>query len=110
MTAETSLFATKIKRSVNIDVREWFDKTGGNSYFSALITIDGKAEFVLPLQYGYGDYSKWLAVRELFKRGYIAQELESLGFIALVQTLGIDIYWHKSEAKKKDMFKVSRYV
>ena len=97
--------ATTIKRSVEIEVREWFDKTNGNSYFSARVFTDGKLAFTLPFQYGYEDHSKYTALKELFSRGYIAPELEKYSFTALSQTLGIDFIYHKSEALKREMFK-----
>jgi len=47
----------KIK-TIDMNVREWFDKVNGNSYFSAKLTInygmpDSRA-YVIPFQYGCG--------------------------------------------------------
>lgn len=48
----------KIK-TIDIQAKEWFDKTYGNSYFSAQVTINyglkSAVSWGLPYQYGYGE-------------------------------------------------------
>ena len=48
----------KIK-TIDIAAKEWFDKTYGNSYFSAQIILNyglkDQQKYCLPFQYGYGD-------------------------------------------------------
>jgi len=48
-----------IPKTIDIQGKEWFDKTYGNSYFSAVVTLDyllpTQKTIVLPFQYGYGD-------------------------------------------------------
>ena len=39
--------------SITINVKEWFDKVNGNSYFAGTIQVDDK-EYLIPFQYGYG--------------------------------------------------------
>ena len=56
----------KSVKSINIQAKEWFDKANGNSYFSAVIDVDGERVGELPFQYGYGDHyldmaNDWLA-------------------------------------------------
>lgn len=50
---------TKVK-TIDIQAREWFDRTYGNSYFSAIVTInyclENEEEIKLHFQYGYGDH------------------------------------------------------
>ena len=41
-------------KSITINVKEWFDKVNGNSYFAGTIQIDNK-EYLMPFQYGYGN-------------------------------------------------------
>lgn len=48
--------ANKYNHILEVNALEWFDKTNGNSYFSATITLDDKQIAVLPFQYGYGDH------------------------------------------------------
>jgi hypothetical protein len=40
-------------QSIFIEAREWFDKTGGNSYFAGRVELDGQLVAYLPFQYGY---------------------------------------------------------
>lgn len=60
--------ATSIK-SVNITTKEWFDKTYGNSYFSAQVVINNKYLIKLPFQYGYGDHSIDMVAKKLIELG-----------------------------------------
>jgi hypothetical protein len=45
-------------KTIDIEVKEWFDKINGNSYFSGIITLnylmDNQETFLMPFQYGYG--------------------------------------------------------
>jgi hypothetical protein len=47
-------------KTIDINAKEWFDKVNGNSYFSAVITLDygtpEAKEYKLPFQYGYGEH------------------------------------------------------
>ena len=64
----------KIK-TIDINAKEWFDKINGNSYFSAIITINyalkSEKTITLPFQYGYGDHYIHMASEVLLKQGYI---------------------------------------
>lgn len=57
---------------------EWFDKTYGNSYFSAVITkLSNKGAIdiaFLPFQYGYGDQYKHESYSTLVKLGLVKEE------------------------------------
>lgn len=48
---------TKVK-SIDIQAKEWWDRANGNSYFSAVVTVNfglpSIQTFYLPFQYGYG--------------------------------------------------------
>ena len=41
---------------LEVNAKEWFDKSAGNSYFSANITMDDKTVAILSFQYGYDDH------------------------------------------------------
>jgi hypothetical protein len=47
----------KIK-TIDLDVKEWFDRINGNSYLSAKLTINygmkDQRVYAIPFQYGYG--------------------------------------------------------
>lgn len=101
----------KINRSLFIEGREWFDKTGGNSYFSARIWVDGEVVGVLPLQYGYGNYYEYEAHKWLLSEGYLPQEGKNYYPLSrIVRELGLDYYAVKSFTNKRDMFTANTYV
>lgn len=79
---------TKIDiKTIDITAKEWFDKSAGNSYFSAVVVINwqlpGETTFKLPFQYGYGDHYKDMVMRELLKRGIIPAHDQDAQRIAL---------------------------
>jgi hypothetical protein len=55
----------KYQHILEIDAKEWFDRVNGNSYFSAVVTLDDEQIAVLPFQYGYGDHFVDMAFKEL---------------------------------------------
>lgn len=65
-----------VMKTIDIQAREWFDKTYGNSYFSAIVTLDYGMESVrqikMPFRYGYGDYYKEAGFKELQKLGIVS--------------------------------------
>ena len=95
---------TKIQRSLFIQAREWFDKSAGNSYFSATITADGNEIAVLPFQYGYGDHYLSMARRKLVELGYITPEQDKGSLYSLARANNFDFYTVKKETLKRNMF------
>lgn len=69
-------------KTIDINAKEWFDKTYGNSYFSAEIIIDyamdTEKKFKLEFQYGYGDHYKTMARQKLQEEGLVPKETISL--------------------------------
>lgn len=59
-------------QTIDITALEWFDKTNGNSYFAANITLNyglkTEKSIKIPFQYGYGDQFKYEAFKELEKQ------------------------------------------
>lgn len=98
---------TKEIRSMFIECREWFDKTYGNSYFSARIWINGKWKITLPFQYGYGDHFKSVAVRALVAEGFIPEQYENRALWIIAEEMRFDCYTSKALTTKKEMFKES---
>lgn len=64
----------KIK-TIDINALEWFDKVNGNSYFSAIITLNfgmkSEKNIDIPFQYGYGDHYIDICNQKLIELGYI---------------------------------------
>lgn len=86
-------------QSIFIEAREWFDKTGGNSYFSARISIDGEIVGYLPLQYGYGSAYEYAAKAWLTGAGYLTKPVVNLWDL---KRDGVAVYTAISPATKRD--------
>ena len=100
----------KIEKSLFIEGREWFDKSGGNSYFSARIWVDGEIVGVLPFQYGYGDQYQYEAQKWLLEEGYLSrEERDYYPLSRITRELGVDYYAVKSFHKKAEMFSDKTY-
>lgn len=54
-------------KAIEVIAKEWFDKTYGNSYFSANVHIEYKDNstktLYIPFQYGYGDHYRDIATK-----------------------------------------------
>jgi len=86
-------------RSIFVEVLEWHDKTCGNSYWSSRVWVNGEVAFQLPFQYGYENHGLSVCVNELEKRDYLPATTKS------IRELGIDFYYTKKPALRREMFK-----
>jgi hypothetical protein len=86
-------------QSIFIEAREWFDKSGGNSYFSARISVDGEIVGYLPFQYGYESQYEYEATKWLLANGYITERIEPLWRL---RESGVSVYKVKYPATKRD--------
>lgn len=59
-------------KSLTIIGRRWFKRGPGNTYYSALIVVDGKVVYRIPYAYGYGDTYEQDAANWLEKNGYLS--------------------------------------
>lgn len=89
-------------QSIFIEAREWFDKTGGNSYFSARISVDGELVGYLPFQYGYESQYLTNSAHWLHAQGFISFEDKRKGLYRL-KDIGVDFYAVKYTAKKGEV-------
>jgi len=93
-----------IAQLIEISSREWFDRSGGNSYFAAFVTVWTSPEYadavqyVLPFQYGHDSQAKFTALRELFNLGVIPSEREHE-----LRAAGVLVTFAKSERPKRDL-------
>lgn len=78
---------TKIK-TIDLEAKEY--RTGGNSYFSCLITLNyglkDQAFYTLPVQYGYGDHYE----DEAFK--FLKKNINKKCLKGLRETLGFNVW------------------
>lgn len=83
---------TKIK-TIDVQAKEWFDKTYGNSYFSMNITINYGLEsaqnFYIPIQYGYGNTFEHSAFEILITKGLIPKQPDNVAPWRYYQDNGI---------------------
>ena len=56
-------------KTIDISVKEWYDKTYGNSYFSAKIVINyglkSQKSLFVPFCYGYGSHSEHVCFEKI---------------------------------------------
>ena len=86
-------------QSIFIEAREWFDKSGGNSYFSGRVNVNGELVAFIPFQYGYGSQYEYRALDELKRLGVVPEETRALWDL---RGRGFAIYQVKYESKKAD--------
>ena len=96
---------TKLPTSIFVEIREYFDKSNGNSYFSARIHIDGEVVFTMPMEYGYGDHGQHQAMKEIVKRGYLPELEPYKAFTWALRDLGVIYYSTKCKVLKRELFK-----
>ena len=77
-------------QSVYLATKRYFDKTGGNSYFSSRIQIDGVEVARLSLQYGYESQDEYEALAALIRLGYLSPGNGSL--YSAVKNAGAVLY------------------
>lgn len=91
-----------MNRSIFIEGRRWFDKTYGNSYYSARIHLDGDVIKALPFQYGYENAYQYEAMRQLADDGIIPSEYANRSLHSLKE-LGFATYAVIYDAKQSDV-------
>lgn len=92
-------------KTIDITAKEWFDKTAGNSYFSARVTINfgmpDQRTLFLPFQYGYGEQYIHASAKELQKQGLIADKDEALVFWRYAEEHEVIMRTTKYSAQRK---------
>lgn len=62
-------------KTIDIQAKEWFDKVNGNSYFSAIVTVnfglEDEKSVNVPFQNGYDDGYKYESLRQLQTDGLL---------------------------------------
>jgi hypothetical protein len=97
----------ELNKSVFVEARQWFDKSGGNSYFSARVWVNGVFVRALPFQYGYGSQYEAETMRALVDVGVISEDFVSRPFWQL-RELGFAAYAVMYEAKKADVVRFGK--
>jgi len=89
-------------RSIFIESREWFDKSGGNSYFSSRLWVNGQLVHITEMTYGYETAHIHDAIEKLIDLGYLLPEWSQP---YAIRACNIDLYIVKSDVLKRDLFK-----
>lgn len=70
-------------KTIDVNAKEWFDKQNGNSYFSAVVTLNygmkNVKTFEMPFQYGYGDHYVDMAGKLLAENGTLDLKKQAHG-------------------------------
>jgi len=83
--------------------RKWFDKTYGNTYFTAMAYFRGKS-YDIPYQYGYSDQYKYETMLELEKQGVLPTPIERY------KNGGTEAPWQYCERNNIKLFTNDVYV
>ena len=98
----------RINKVIEITARNWFDKSGGNTYYAAYVNVWDSAEyqgcsrFILPFGIGSESQGKYDGLRKLFKLGLIPSEREHE-----LRAAGILVLFSASDRPKRDLPTVS---
>lgn len=91
-------------KTIDINALEWFDKVNGNSYYAAKVTINfsmqDESSFILPFDYGYGDYYQQAAMKAIKERYPF---ITSSHLWQLRDEFGVIIRTSKRKALKRDL-------
>lgn len=86
---------------IEIDVREWFDKINGNTYFTAYVYFRNEVYFI-DFTYGYGSHCETVALELLVKKGLIDGTIRTWD---LREKYNINFKTNKEEvSRKRDLF------
>lgn len=99
-TAEKTTVAPNLK-SLFIEGRLWFDKTGGNTYHAVRIEANGKVIGYIPMTYGYENHYLQTALEWLKSYGLVSDEVKSIWELRKE----IHLYWASYYTKKTELFK-----
>ncbi len=100
--------------TIDVQAKEWFDKKNGNSYFSAVVTLNfgqpDQKSFAIPFQYGYGDKYQAVALHQLRTDGYI-EDREHYALWRYCEENGVILRTSKQEnCLKREVLAHTTYV
>jgi hypothetical protein len=97
--------------SVFLEGRAWFDKSGGNTYHSVRVWVNGEIVGIVPMTYGYENMYQVSAIAKLVELGYLPKtlgdrETREYPTWQISKNLGLDIYSVLAYGKKSELWKV----
>lgn len=97
---ETQRVAPNIK-SLFIEGRLWFDKSGGNTYHALRIQANGKVIGYVPMTYGYGDQWQYTALEWLKSFGLVSKDIRNVYELRKLT----EIYFASEYTLKRELWK-----
>lgn len=88
-------------KSLFIEGRLWFDKTGGNTYHAVRIEANGKVINHIPITYGYESAYQYTALKWLQDYGLVSEDVKSIYELRQYA----DIYWVSYYTNKRELWK-----
>lgn len=89
-------------KTIDLQVKEWFDKINGNSYYAAIITINfnrkNEKTIKMAFRYGYGNHSEYEAFQAIKKElNCFKKYKDNDSFLRVYKAENIDYYYTKEE-------------
>ena len=94
---------TKLPDSIFVDIYEWRDRTYGNTYFSAKVSVDGEHVFTTGMQYGYGDQALYECAKILRGMGYLSETDPMIALTREAREAGITLYVGRRDVLKREL-------
>ena len=95
--------AKKLPGSIFIDIREWRDRTYGNTYYSAIVYVDGAHVFTTGMRYGYGNQAVYDVAKELRARDIVPAGDEMAPFTREMREAGVALYVARRDVLKREL-------
>ena len=92
---------TLAKTSVSITVRRWFQKTYGNTYFSASALVDGKPVEGIDFDYGYGSHGEYQMMKKLIQDGHVKKVFRGIVPSVYARDLGLNYHCETIDVSRK---------
>ena len=94
---------TKLPGSIFVYIREWRDRTYGNTYYSAIVTVDGVWQFTTGMKYGYGDHALYECAKILRAMGYLPEADPMIALSRECREAGIALYVARRDVLKREL-------
>ena len=94
---------TKLPASIFVDIYEWRDRTYGNTYFSAKVSVDGEHLFTTGTTYGYGDQALYECAKILRSMGKLPETDPMIALSREARELGIALYVARRDVLKREL-------
>ena len=93
----------KMKNTVSIHGNRWFDKSGGNTYHTVSVSVNGTFIKKSGMTYGYGDAYQQTALKILFDMGIFIKSDSEGCFTIACRDRDFKYYITVSDGRKKDL-------